>query len=122
MQFQTKYNRPSTEGRTFTQPSLAIPDQTLSLKTLVQKYVRGLPISAPTLSGTFTEDEDAVDFSKLDLADQERIYYERSDELKNLEDTLIKEREEKARKRKEKDEETQKELEELRKLKTSITT
>jgi hypothetical protein len=84
----TNRNRPTTRYRRFTQPSLTVPDQTMSLKILVKKYVNGLPIAAPVLQGMYTEDTIARDFSKLDLADQEQAVFNASDELLELKRTM----------------------------------
>jgi hypothetical protein len=103
--------------RTLSNKSLVVPDQTLSLKTMVQKYVRGLPISAPQFNGIGTDDELAIDFKKLDLAEQEEITNNALDELKLIDDTKTRQMQDEAAKRKEKAEKDLLELEELRKLK-----
>lgn len=115
LQFHTKYKRPATRLRVVDKKSVTVPDQTLSLKTMVTKYARGLPISAPRLNGMFTDDELAVDFDKLDLAEQEERIYSVSDELSTLKSNIAKQEQEKAAEAAKKAEETQKELEELRK-------
>lgn len=105
--------------RPLSKKSLVIPDQTLSLKTMVQKYVRGLPIAAPQFNGISTEDELAIDFSKLDLAEQEEITNNAFNELKMHNDTKLAAEAEKARKAAEKAQKEAAELEELRKLRDS---
>jgi hypothetical protein len=37
-------NRPDDSGKTFTQPSLTVPDQTMSMRTMIERYAKGLPI------------------------------------------------------------------------------
>lgn len=106
--------------RPLSKKSLVIPDQTLSLKTMVQKYVRGLPIAAPQFNGIATEDELAVDFSKLDLAEQQEIINNAADELKMFDDAKTQLEAEKRAKELEKAEKERLELEELRKLKDSL--
>jgi len=69
MHIHTQFDRPVTRLRVFTDPSLTVPDQTMSLKTMVQKYVKGLPIAAPNLKGQYTDNEVAQDFENLDLAE-----------------------------------------------------
>lgn len=101
--------------RVLSKKSLVVPDQTLDLKTMVTKYVRGLPIEAPLHQGISTEDEIARDFSKLDLAEQEEIILRAKDELSDLDQRKTQLEAEKAAKAKEKAEKDQQELEELRK-------
>lgn len=110
----TQFKRPVTRYRAFTLPSLTVPDQTLSLKTMVTKYVKGLPIAAPDLKGQYTDDEVATDFEKLDLAEQEEIILNVSNELTKTKGKIAKEREETAAKRTAEAEKDKKELEELR--------
>lgn len=109
-----KRNAPLARPKTFNKPTLAVPDQTLSLKTMVQKYVRGLPISAPQLNGIYTDDDMATDFSRLDLAEQEEAILNASDELKNLKGVIAQEQQKKAAEAKEKAEKLQSEVEDLR--------
>lgn len=55
-------------GERNTKPSLTIPDQTLSIKELLDRYARGLPIDqgkTPIYHG----EEDLPDYRKLDLAE-----------------------------------------------------
>lgn len=111
----TKRNRPATRLRRFTKPSLTQPDQTMSLKTMVTKYVRGLPISAPSLNGIYTDDDVAEDFEKLDFAEQEERLFNASDELSNLKGKITKQKEDEAAEAKKKAENQAKELEDLRK-------
>lgn len=121
LEITTHYRRRSWEPRRLSKKSLVIPDQTISLKTMVTKYVRGLPIEAPNFNGIGTEDEVATDFKKLDLAEQEEIILRAQDELKMFDDAKTRLEQEKAAKEKEKAENERKELEELRKLKVSQT-
>lgn len=114
MQVHTKFNRPSTRYRSFNKPSKTQPDQTMSLKVIVTKYVRGLPINAPHREGVFTDDVPAEDFNKLDYAEQEERLFEASAELSSLKSNLAKQREEEALKSKEKAEKQEKELADLR--------
>lgn len=115
MQIHTKFNRPATKWRRFTTPSMTVPDQTMSLKTMVQKYVRGLPIAAPDLHGEYTEDIIAQDFTKLDYATQQEILLERADELSDIKTRVNTERAEKAKQAQENQAKKDKEIEELKK-------
>jgi len=110
----TQFKRPFTRYRAFTMPSLTVPDQTMSLKVMVTKYVKGLPIAAPDLKGTYTDDETATDFDKLDLAEQEELILSVSEELTKTKATIAQQRKEEAAKRTAEAEKDKKELEELR--------
>ncbi|QXP08005.1 MAG: hypothetical protein [Arizlama microvirus] len=94
---------------------MTVPDQTMSLKTMVQKYVRGLPIAAPDLHGEYTEDIIAQDFTKLDYATQQEILLERADELSDIKTRVNTERAEKAKQAQENQAKKDKEIEELKK-------
>jgi len=110
----THYNRPATRLRVFTEPSLTVPDQTMTLKTMVTKYVKGLPIAAPQLNGTYTDDEDATDFTKLDLADQEQIILRASEELTEHKATLTRKQQKEAADKLKEAENKDKEIAELK--------
>jgi hypothetical protein len=87
----------------------------MSLKTMVTKYVKGLPISAPNLDGIYTGEEDATDFNRLDLAEQEEIILNASDELSETKGRITRQREEEAANQKKMAENQQNELENLKK-------
>lgn len=117
LRIHTRFNRPQTVYKRVKTVSLTIPDQTLSLKVMVTKYVKGLPIAAPTLNGIYTEDEHAIDFEKLDLAEQEEAILRASDELSNVKGKIRKDEEEKAAEAKKQAEKQEAELKELREFK-----
>lgn len=113
----TRFNRPQTVYKRVKTVSQTVPDQTLSLKVMVTKYVKGLPIAAPTLNGNYTDDEVAIDFEKLDLAEQEEAILRASDELSNVKGKIRKDEEEKAAEAKKQAEKQEAELKELREFK-----
>lgn len=114
-QIYTKQKRPPTRYRVFSTPSLAVPDQTMSLKTMVSKYVRGLPIAAPNLNGDYTLDEIAQDFTKLDYATQEEIILKRSEELSEIKERVTTEQQKQAAQALENTQKKDKEIEDLKK-------
>lgn len=81
---QTIYRRNPTLGERFFNPSKTIPDQTMSLKTILTKYSKGMPINAPDNGQTYTGEKLAVNFAKLDLTEQEEIVLEAAAELSEL--------------------------------------
>lgn len=56
----------------FTQPSLTIPDQTMSLETLLERYTRGLPIGGRS-DVYYDEDDTMPDYKTLDLAEIQEL-------------------------------------------------
>jgi hypothetical protein len=117
MQIHTKFERPETRFQTFTQPSLTVPDQTIPIKTMVQRYAKGMPFNAPDLGGIFTDDEVAQDFEKLDLVEQEESLLSAADELTDIKGKITKDKQNKAAEAKkiaENNEQLAKELEELK--------
>lgn len=87
---------------------------------MVTKYVKGLPISAPQLPGIATEDELAIDFKKLDLAEQEEMTNRALDELKSFDDAKTLKLQQDAAEAKKQAEKEKLELEELRKFKEKL--
>lgn len=60
-----------------TLPSKAIPDQSMPLKTILERYARGLPLNANTqipVSGITAKY--GIDLRKLDLAEREELLTE----------------------------------------------
>lgn len=52
----------------FTQPSMTVPDQTMSIRTILERYARGLPIGGRT--DEYYEEEDTMpDYRTLDLTE-----------------------------------------------------
>lgn len=90
MKFKTPYN-----AKEFPQkqeinrlPSMTSPDQAMSVKTILERYARGLApsnLKTPIFEG---EDADLPDLSNMDLADREAYieqYYQELNELREKE-------------------------------------
>lgn len=56
-------------GQKFTKPSMTIPDQTLSIKEIISRYVRGLPIDGEKVPIYDGEEDDMPDPRTLDLSE-----------------------------------------------------
>lgn len=57
-------------GKVFTQPSLTVPDQTMSIRTIMERYARGLPTeNLKTPLYDVDELSQGVDLRKMDLVD-----------------------------------------------------
>ncbi len=69
----------------FTQPSLTVPDQTMSIKTILERYARGLPVGG-RLDEYYDEEDTLPNPLTLDLAERqelEEIYRFELNELQN---------------------------------------
>lgn len=56
--FKTNYTaRPLSKGEVFTKPHLTVPDQAISIKRLLENYVRGKPVDMPHNEGMYFDEE-----------------------------------------------------------------
>lgn len=55
-------------GETFTLPSLTIPDQTMDIREILNRYAQGLPIEQK--EPIFNDEEELPDWKKLDLSER----------------------------------------------------
>lgn len=77
------YNHEENIGEINDQPSLTVPDQTMSLRTIVERYTRGLPIDGAKVP-IYDEENDLPDFRTLDLAERQEYAEQYAEELKHL--------------------------------------
>lgn len=73
---RTQYNAPilPKHYETITTPSMTIPDQSMPLKTIIDRFVRGLPLDIPLKNDHYEgENEEFIDMRHLDLADQQEL-------------------------------------------------
>lgn len=71
--------------KVFTQPSLTIPDQSMSIKTILERYARGLPVGG-RLDEYYDEDDVLPDPRTLDLAERQELaeqYIQEINEIKS---------------------------------------
>lgn len=61
--------------QTFTQPSMTVPDQTMSIRTILERYSRGLPIGGRT-DEYYDEDDTMPDYRTLDLTEIAELHEE----------------------------------------------
>lgn len=59
----------------FTQPSMTIPDQTMSIRTILERYARGLPIGGRT-DEYYDEEDTMPDYRTLDLTEIQELHNE----------------------------------------------
>lgn len=83
----TKQNYKPYRGKQCIGPSLTVPDQTMSLREILSRHARGLPIAGNN-APAFYSDEEQLDIKHFDLADQEDIIIMRADELKGIHDRI----------------------------------
>jgi hypothetical protein len=78
-----------TTGQVFTQPTLTIPDQTMSMRTIMERYARGLPFEDRKVP-LFDVDElsTGVDLRKLDLVDIQEMSMEHKKTLKKHKESV----------------------------------
>jgi hypothetical protein len=56
----------------FTQPSMTVPDQSMSIKTILERYARGLPVGG-RLDEYYEEEDDLPNPLTLDLAERQEL-------------------------------------------------
>lgn len=80
-------------------PSETIPDQSMTMREILNRFARGLPISGGKVP-VYDDSEDVLeDISYMDLADQEAYINRVRDEYKQLERKLAKDKADAQRKR-----------------------
>jgi hypothetical protein len=70
------------------EPSATIPDQSMSIRELLQRYASGLPLAGgkePIYEG---EDGDGIDPRRLDLAERQELEIAARQELAEIEERL----------------------------------
>jgi len=67
----------------FTQPSMTVPDQTMSIRTILERYSRGLPIGG-RLDEYYDEEDDLPDFRTLDLAERQELAENYENEINEI--------------------------------------
>lgn len=68
-------NYKEEKAKVFTQPSQTIPDQTMSLQTILERYAKGLPVGG--MKNPIFEDSDIDDYipdpKTMDLAERQQF-------------------------------------------------
>jgi len=56
-------------------PSLTVPDQTMSIRTILDRYAQGLPIQGQQPNPFYDTDEisEGIDIRKMDLVDMQQL-------------------------------------------------
>jgi len=90
MKIKTRYNSeefPKNYERN-TQPSKTIPDQSMSVKEIMERHARGLPTAGERVPVYFGEDEDMPDLKKMDLAEIQELKENAALQVTQLQDKL----------------------------------
>lgn len=93
MQFKTLWNLekfPTTKEERNYSPSMTIPDQSLSVKEILDRFARGLPLEGQRVPIYDGEENDMPDITHMDLADQQTIKENYQAELEELNQNQIK--------------------------------
>lgn len=104
--FQTVFHKVERPQRKLSSVSAVQPDQTMSLRTILDRYARGIPVDSPVGSGYYNDDPDnpssvlppGVNYADLDLTDKQAIREQIVEELADIAD-----RHEKTRQKRKKD-------------------
>lgn len=76
-------------GEIFEEPSNTIPEQSLSIKQLLHRYSRGLPLDAPIQNAVYDGEEmEFPDLARLDLAERQELLESARAETKRIETIL----------------------------------
>lgn len=74
IQTQNNYSHTVFPGRKFTQPSKTVPNQSMTIKELIDRHARGLPISGNGAQPTYTgADGLGIDTRTLDLSELQEL-------------------------------------------------
>lgn len=71
-------------GEINTEPSLTVPDQTMSIREIMARYARGLPIDGARVEIWEGEDSDLPDPRTLDLAERQELAEEFTEEITRI--------------------------------------
>lgn len=91
--FKTHYNRELFPGifEVSKEPSLTVPDQSMSVKTILDRFAKGLPLGGQRVP--IYEGEDAMpDMTHMDLADRQELMELAEQEIKDLQEKVRKNR------------------------------
>lgn len=97
-QTQFSYDHKKMRREVNNKPSLTVPDQSLSVKQILDRYARGLPLGGMKVP-VYDGEEDVPDFNKLDLAERQELLEQTKQSITNIKASLLKDQEEKRIKR-----------------------
>lgn len=83
MKFRTQYTRIPATTENNSSPSQTIPNEAMSIREILVRYARGLPINGSRVP-IYDEENDLPDPRKMDLADWEALREQYKDELDQI--------------------------------------
>jgi len=89
---RTPYNSQPSRGQIFTQESKTIPDLSLSLRVLIERHSRGMPVSAAMFTPVYDNEGEAekklggVNIQTLDLVERQELKEQVDLEIKKATD------------------------------------
>lgn len=86
--FKTHFNSLPDPGEVPTGPSLTVPDQSMSIKEILQRYARGLSTEDRERVPFYDGEEFVPDIKKLDLADIQELKEQTAEEIRRHRKTL----------------------------------
>lgn len=82
-QDQGTYNWKAQQYEENTMPSVTLPNQAMSMKEIMERFARGLPISGAKVP-LYDEENDLPDIRTLDLAERQQLSQQYEMELSRL--------------------------------------
>ncbi|WNK13133.1 MAG: hypothetical protein [Microvirus sp.] len=96
MKFQTPFNRTTRYYERITEPSMTVPDQTMSMKEILRRFASGLPIGGirvPLYEGEEDYENsflEGIDPKTLDISELDELKKHTADTILNLQTKLQK--------------------------------
>lgn len=90
--FQTLYNRDAFKQRgkeKRTKPGLTIPDQSMTVLELKERYVRGLPLGGQRVPVYRGEEDDFPDLARMDISERAEYAEQLAEKIKAMKDDLM---------------------------------
>lgn len=100
MQIRTPYNlekhRQPVNDRSSKKPSMTVPDQSMTVKEILDRHARGLPLDGRKVP-MYEGETDMPDLKGLDLAERQALYELAQQELEEIKQKLNKKQHERIR-------------------------
>lgn len=86
MKIRTPYSTSPTTGEKVTQPSMTVPDQSMTISEILRRFGSGLPLGGQRVEFYEGEEDmfDGINPATLDITEKEAIIQERVNELAEL--------------------------------------
>lgn len=85
--FKQWSNSKPTEGKKFTMPSMTVPDMTMSMRTILDRYAKGLPVADAKEAIWDDEAEESMGINPrtLDLVELQELGVKNKEKISHLE-------------------------------------